>query len=292
MEPSSRQPVIKFIESTTAAAPSAGEPEFDRPRALTTLVGVGAVCVALLLMGVAVSGRDEHEPDPLPASTSVAQRPTPRTPSTSTIAPSPKPELVEFIPWPNPPEDHDPTVIIHTGSGQPVFGDVTETSLVYVNSIGRPTIIALDTSQVEEVDVASSRTYDYFGVEFGHIVSFDGSRNIREATERALLFHAHRAGDDELDADYRASSRLSLHLCLTIEPCSMPDQNFDGITDAVDTIRRANNIDDPQVMEMMFGESWTTDRTSRLSLVGLGITQHIPAPLNDEVWIVHQPVVD
>ena len=291
MEDPAERPSIEFIDVGPAEAPVPDDPRHERNRRAVGLVGAGVVLSACLLFASAVSGRDDQDPtsnEPTPTTGSSAVDEAPRSTTTTSLVQ----ELasVQFAPWPDPPEDFAPTVIGRPGPDVSLLDDITETAVVYVNTLGRPTVIDLDTGWIEQVEVAPARSYEYFGVEFGRVVSFDGrNRNVREATDRSLLFHAHRADSLVEAEDFRSSTSPAPHLCLTAEACAFEWWTFDRSTNGTDTIRRANPTDDPFVYEMLFGETWTDQRGTRLPPDGFGIDIRVPAPLHAEAWIVHQP---
>ena len=182
---------------------------------------------ALILVGLTITNRADS-PELVRETLQATSTSTTPIPTSTTQVPPMVEQLLEplepagFVPWPAPPEDHNPHVTIVPGAGVPIFGTETQNTLVYVNSLGRPTVVNLDTGSVSNVIVAPTRSRDSFVVEIGTVVSLNGSsRNIPKATTRAVAFYTFR---DELattsDSQLAATAPGPL-LCLSELPCQV-----------------------------------------------------------------------
>ena len=154
------RPVDVVLGETVSVDSVAPAPQARR-RDLTTVLALGVVAAVL----VASLGRRDAEPaargdstDPPPATSSV---------EVETTIPEP------FIPWPDPPEDHDPHVIGRPGPGAPVAPELDGQTLVYVNERLRPTVVDLSTGDQRELDIAETRVAERFLLENGRIVVTD-----------------------------------------------------------------------------------------------------------------------
>ena len=93
-------------------------------------------------------------------------------------------------------------------------------TLVYISSIGRPTVVDLDTGAVSEVLVADTRAYDRILVEDGQVVTTDPERgNLGPAGDQAVVFHLHRpSAEAGVVADGEVGA-IGPHLCLDLDGC-------------------------------------------------------------------------
>jgi len=286
---------FEFLEVNDPGAPE----QQTTPRGPSPYIGLVAMVVVLatlLLIGRAVSDNQDNtaqEDTELDAEADGASS-TPPPSSTSSSPPSSLAPILplgdaEFVPWPDPPDDHNPAVTIIPGPGEPLRNAVTETALVYVNVQGRPTVIDLDTGDVSKVLIADTRSYDYFSVEFGDVVSLDGrNENIEIATDRAVVFHAYEEGTSSPTSQQRAAATPGPLLCISSSPCEITNRRF-STTNGVDTIRALDAEVAPELYEMLYGDSWTVDGIHRNAPDDFGFHYRVPAPLNADAWIVHQP---
>jgi hypothetical protein len=286
---------FEFDELNNPVAPE----QPTTPRGLSAFIGLIAMVVVLatlLLVGRAVSGDQDNnaqgdaEEVPEPDAVSTTLPPS----STSTGPPSTLASILplgdaEFLPWPDPPDDHNPHITIIPGPGEPLGDSITETALVYVSIDRRPTVIDVDTGDVTKVLIADARSYDYFSVEFGNVVSLDGrNRNIEIATDRAVVFHAYKEGTSSSTSAQRAAATPGPLLCISSLPCEITNLRF-STTNGVDTIRALDSAVDPELYEMLYGGSWTVDGVHRNAPGDFGFDYRVPAALNGDAWIVHQP---
>lgn len=291
MAPAPKVPTFEFSDLQGPGAPDRPDPKRP-PMHVAGILTMLGVLLAFLLLGIVASGASD-EPEspadaPLPAAATRAATTSTTITTSPTLDSTQRGEI--FSPWPNPPDDRNPTVIGRPGPDEPIFGERSGQAVVYVNVQGRPTVVDLGTGFIDQVDIAPARFYDFFAVEFGRVVAFgDRGDNVEPTTDRALLFHVHRAGALISTDEFRTGPNPSPHLCISDEPCPNDTWTFERVTNGVDTIRRANAIDDPEVLEMLFGDSWIVDGANRNAPAGFGFNFRIPSPLNDEVWMVLQP---
>jgi hypothetical protein len=293
-----QSPKVVTFEFHEVSNPLAPEQQ-TTPRGLSAFIGLiamFAVLATLLLVGRAVSGEQDNNaqgdadevPQPGPVSTTLPPSSTSTGPPATLASILPLGDA-EFVPWPDPPDDHNPHITIIPGPGEPLGDTITESALVYVSVDGRPTVIDLDTGDVSKVLIADARSYDYFSVEFGDVVSLDGrNRNIEIATDRAVVFHAYKEGTNPSTSAEQAAGTPGPLLCISSLPCEITNWRF-STTNGVDTIRALDSAGDPELYEMLYGESWTVDGLHRNAPGDFGFDYRVPAALNGDAWIVHQP---
>ncbi len=293
MDPSTGRPVIEGIDDLTALeSEPVGPPEqTHRVAALAALAAVGVICAALLLIGSALSTREDAVA-PQASSSTVEQTTTTIEQTTTTTQATPVvPDPASFVPWPELPEDHDPIITIIPGAGEPIFETLANTTLVYVNSLGRPTVVDLDTGTISSVIIASTRSRDSFAVELGNVVSPDGSsRSLPKATPRAIEFFTFPAGAASFSDTQLAGTAPGALLCLSQLPCEVTGWQSSKSSRGVDEFRRLTVEEDAELHEALFGENWTLEGIYRYPPDGQYQDLRLPIPLNDEAWIIHQPL--
>ena len=275
------------------------------PSLYIALIGMVVVMATLLLVGRAASdnralfdnedstarANPERAAQPEAASTTLPSS-SPSSSPPSTLASILPLDDADLVPWPDPPDDHNPAVTRVPGPGEPLRETVSETALVYVDVQGRPTVIDLDTGDISKVLIADTRSYDYFSVEFGSVVSSYGrNENIEIATDRAVVFHAYKEGTSPSTSAQRAAATPGPLLCISSLPCEITNLRL-STTNGVDTIRALDSAGDPELYEMLYGESWTVDGVHRNAPDDFGFDYRVPAALNGDAWIVHQPFSD
>jgi len=165
----------------------AAEPSGRRRDTLT-------VVAALVLAAVVVAWLARGDSD---SSAVLDSEPEPLAVVTSTVPSGLIDEV--FIPWPDPPEDHDPHVSGRPGSGEPISAALTGQTLVYVNDRSRPTLIDLSTGDQRELDIATTRAVDSFLVEGGKVVVDDPlDPDFPLRAGRAFVFNVALDGATEL----------------------------------------------------------------------------------------------
>ena len=134
----------------------------------------------------ASSAVEQPAPESKPAAVhSPASEPGPETPLGTASG--------ERSPWPALADDHAPHIAGRPGPGEPVRDDLTNMAVVYVNELGRPTVIDLSTGDQWELDVSHLRARDEFLVEFGQVVATSDSNLDRPKSEgRAFEFTVER----------------------------------------------------------------------------------------------------
>ncbi len=189
--------------------------------------------------------------------------------------------------------DHEPYFIGHPGSGSPILGVDSDLTVVYVNSLGRPTVVNLDTGDVSEYEVAATRSRDRLVVELGEIVTLDPERlNVGVAGDRAIVFRVRRPGlvgargerSDPVDGRYSG-----VELCLAASGCvsGQPDSRpFIQGADSVELLSEAGRTDVMELFDRRLGV-----RDHRFLVVSSEHVQgyRVPEPLGDVIWLVHQP---
>lgn len=169
---------------------------------------------------VAEAAMDENEPAPLDDESDQLGSP-------STAAAPINPPV--FGAWPNPPTDRDPYVVRIPGPAERPVEIATErlaaTTIVYVNSVGDPTVVSFQTGDVYRVDVAAIRVHETFAVETGNVVSMgEVNRSLAEGTDQAIVFHTYRDVDSPgvgTMGDDRGVGR-GPELCLSDSTCRRP----------------------------------------------------------------------
>lgn len=130
--------------------------------------------------------------------------------------------------WPSPPLDRDPYVVRIPGTVEAPLGTLDRT-LVYVNTLGDPTVVSFATGDVYEVDVAAIRVHETFAVEAGEVRSLEGANpGLADATDNAVVFHTYRDVDSPgvgSMGDLRGVGR-GPELCLSDVSCSAADQGL------------------------------------------------------------------
>jgi len=259
---------FEFLEVNDPAAPE----QQTTPRGPSPYIGLVAMVVVLatlLLIGRAVSDNQavfNNEENTAQEDTHLdaeadAVSTTPPPGSASSSPPSSLASILplddaDFVPWPDPPDAHSPAVTKTPGPGEPLLGTISETTLVYVNVQGRPTVIDLDTGDISKVLIADTRSYDYFSIEFGDVVALDGrNTNIEIATDRDVVFHAYEEGTSTSTSAQGAAATPGPLLCISSFPCEITNGPLESTTNGVDTIRALDSEEDPEFYEMLYGDS-------------------------------------
>ncbi len=273
------RPIVEHVELIGAQVP---ERLPDAPPAGPRLKRAGVV-VAVLLLGASMWLSLERTTEGSGADGTAAAPPTSSIAS-PTGSENPLDGALGSTRWPSPPRDHDPHVIRRPGPGEPIIADATGLSLVYVNSLGRPTVVDLGTGAMQEVDVAASRSYDAFAIEAGEVVSLLGtSASQRPAGVDAIVFHVYRSTDADTPAAVGEVPLPGPRLCLTAEPCgalaaSLPDSTSRFVPVSAD--------DHPAIVSMLSGEGWQREKRWLVEPSELGFDYRLPLPLDTAAWII------
>ena len=190
--------------------------------------------------------------------------------------------------WPDPPEDHDPHYFGFPSAGTSLLAERTDLTLVYVNSLGRPTVIDLDTGYRTEVDVATTRTHERFRVAFGDVPGVNlRNRNIAGTTERAITFHVVAENNDPLSV----TDAPGPILCVDASGCQTAGWSVQSLSNGPDSVEPLSADTHPELHAMVFGD-WPIDGRYLTVTTVTGESYRLPRLLNDQVWVLHQPVPD
>ena len=184
-------------------------------------------------------------------------------------------------PWPSPPLDRDPYVVRIPGPDTLPF-DPDVGTLVYINSVGDPTVVSLATGDVFEVDVAAIRVHETFAVEDGEVRSLEGAnRALADATEHSVVFHTYRDVDPPgvgSIGDRRGIGR-GPELCLSASSCARPGQGLDRVELGGVVTERLDRQRHAAVVSIL--DSW--EEVDRWIVGPTGY--RIPTPM-DQIWIM------
>lgn len=180
--------------------------------------------------------------------------------------------------WPDPPIDHVPHVLGRPGDGPLVPGreDIT---LVYVNSIGRPTVLDLGTGDREELDVADGRLRDTFEIDGGHVVIGSG-RGADVAGPDAVTVQVHRPRLFAIATP--PPTGPTIDLCLG-DVCPQ----LAGDHEAARTSERIELLEpdeDPELAGLLSGAGGRDGRFDTVDVGGRVI--RIPTPGDGPIWMV------
>ncbi len=289
-----REPEAELSVELLDLEPSSAEPPADpisESREMKMVIAGIAVFVLGLVVGSALSDSGQQDTtSPVPSSNGSVAVDTLRVPTAAQTSA----DTHGFVAWPDPPKDHDPHVIGVPGPDVALLGVETDATLVYVNSLGRPTILDLDTGSVSEIEVAATREIELFAVELNEVVSLDGSSlNLPPSGDRAVVFFTHNplaTPPLETGADSRVPMP-AVHLCLSPAGCDELDWLVGSIGDGTDTIVHVDWATNADVAEILFGESWVADGRYLIAPISVGEGIRIPAPLGENAWLLHQPAI-
>lgn len=282
---------VPLVDADEVGAPS-------RVAAILVVVVIGAVIAALFLdsPGSESPTRDPSTAEPstgvpstaLPStgvpSTALPPTAVPSTAAPDSLGPAGEPESSDAgIAWPAPPVDHDPIVTGRPGYGPLLGAATTDLSVVYVNTLGRPTVIDLDTGTYREVLVAETRAGDVFSVEHGAVVGRPGSRNLAEGSARAVSVHVYRTVADPPGELVPAPGAGPI-LCLDEAACASLGWRGNEFVRGADTVSLLGTSSAPEVAAFLSADRWTVE--GRWWSAG---DVRIPTPSGGDVWVIHQP---
>ncbi len=197
------------------------------------------------------------------------------------------PPVESELPWPDPPGDHEPHVLRSPGNG-PLVADAGGLGLLYVNSIGRVTLLDLTSGDRTEVEVSAERSEDAIALEAGGFRSLVRRMNVELAGPGAAVLRLHRptllGGGGRLDP--------GLHLCLTVscvaagrhEGLVADDVPPDATSVALEPLDASGVIDRPDIAALLGADVPVSGRF-RIVETPDG-TARIPEPLGGSVWLV------
>jgi len=191
--------------------------------------------------------------------------------------------------------DHEPYFIGRPGPGVPILGVDSDLTVVYVNSLGRPTVVDLDTGDVGEYEIAATRSRDQIVIEFGEIVTLDPERlNVGPAGERAIVFQIRRPTLAGMRGIVGRSGGLGdrfggLALCLAVGGCPSIRPGSNSLTLGVDRVELLSEADRTDVMDLFDPRLRPHDH--RFLVISSDHVEgyRVPEPLGDVIWLVHQP---
>jgi len=188
------------------------------------------------------------------------------------------------------PLDFAPRVSGAPGPDAPIFSAESGLTLLYVNTIGRPTIVDLDSGDRREVDISRSRPYDSFLVEGGEVVSEDRDYLAEaRATDRAIVVHVHQPGigADASDVTVPVGAE-GPHLC--IGDCASLRWTSESLSDGLDIVETLDAAKYPQIAGLFEPTGWAREGRWLLAPDDLGLNFRIPAPAESAtIWIIYQP---
>lgn len=198
-----------------------------------------------------------------------------------TSAPLPPEPLPEPDRWPAQPLDRDPYVVRIPGPDDGRVGTLDRT-LVYVNSLGDPTVVSFATGDVYEIDVAAIRVHETFAVEGGEVRSLEGANPaLADATAASVVFHTYRDVDPPgvgTMSDLRGVGR-GPELCLSDTSCARPDESLSRLVVGGVEVARFDPAGHTDVASML--ERW--EPVDRWLVAPDGY--RIPAPVS-VIWVI------
>lgn len=196
-----------------------------------------------VLAAIGQSVRSEPEPAAPPESSVVREDATGR----SDIEPTRLSPV-----WPDPPDDHPPIVIGAPSSGGPLAADPPGHTLVYINSIDRPTVIDLVRGGRQEISISEERARDRFLVEDGHVVDNDPlNTDLPTASVRAIPVIVHRSALTNTVDLSESLPYSGLHLCLDMTGCDGSWRYSSSLRSAGQLVTRVS-VDSHEVLQQMF----------------------------------------
>lgn len=259
---------VEIIDVTTLDAPSdrttirqfggdygalPGEQPPNRSSAMPLLV------MTLTLVLLVAIGRAAES-----ASTRASDQPTPIVPTTTSTIAVPQQAAVpaEHLPWPGSPHDHDPTVSGSPAIGRNLVAGASGHTLIFVNSIGRPTVVDLENGRRQELSISPSRALDFFMVEDGQIVDDDPvDSNLPLGTPFAMPIFVHQVVDPPTGPVAVELPPLDSgpHLCIDPSACR------DAAPTSLSYRRGPHSVDavsistHPWLAELFESANWTID---------------------------------
>lgn len=162
--------------------------------------------------------------------------------------------------WPSPPDDHEPIVSGRPGPGRPIIDSPSAvTAIVYVNSLGRPTVVDLATGNTREVELAATRSEGSFLVDDATIVHDDPKRGLGLPSSDAVTF-AFRLVSSE-DRPETGQPRVpplppSVSLCPTVDACSDTAWRPTSFRNGAALIELLDPLRHPAAAALLDGSTW------------------------------------
>jgi hypothetical protein len=255
-----------------------------RGRVAWPVVVAASLAVIAVVVWPAPDGDDRHVDQSAPASPMTAATRLAGAVQSPDAADSPSP-IESELPWPEPPADHEPHVLTRPGEG-PIVAKPDGLRLLYVNSIGRVTLLDLATGDRTEVEMADERIHDTIALEADGFRSLRRRMNVELAGPGAVVVHLHRP---TLLTGWSADSEAGLHLCLTTD--CLASGRLDRLVVEVEpwpapsvTLEPLRSAGRPDIVELLAGDGVVTGRF-RIVETPDG-TARLPEPLGGAVWLV------
>ncbi len=270
------------VSANTVSAHAVAVERRSRPRAvLAPLAGLLLIAVVVAWLADGDSPAPTDQPSTPEAAVPVAS-PT-NTGATADRSAS------GFVPWPEPPEDHDPHVSGRPGAGIPVGDGGHGGSLVYVNDRQRPTVVDLATGNQKELDFAETRAVDVFLVERGEVVVTD-ELNPDLPLSRGRAFEFQVVIDNALAGPI---VRPAPTLCVSAQPdCAERAWTTGGFDDGDLMAGSIAGFPPDAIGQLIGADSWTID--DRWTTFAFSRTDvpafRIPTPSDNAVlWSITEP---
>ena len=271
---------MRQAPSRAANRPSAGPPGIRRlPLVFTIAVGAVALVAASVVWWLASDDGDAAPSTSTAVSTAMSTVPGPiDVPSPQRVAP-----VRAFESWPSPPIDHDPHVLSVPGNGA-LVADADGRTLIYVNSIGRPTVVDLETGHRQELEIAPTRRFDRFEVDAGRVVSVSGrDTSGGRAGPDAITVRVHRP---QLFPFSPTSPATGIDLCLAAVCPQLAHVAADGADRTDRRIEVLATEADADLAQLLSGASGRDGRFD--TVVVDGAATRIPTPGSGPIWTVRQ----
>lgn len=270
---------IEFFDASDESGEHVAETVASERRVLPWLL-IGAlfvVCGWIVASPGAVDPEDVPVPDSAPHSVGAPQGRLIESDRAAAIAiERPGSEV-----WPSP-QERDPNVTRTVGPSQPPeeFASVSleSSSLVYVATSGRPTVVSLETGDVLTVGVAAIRVHETFAVEAGQVVS---AGEAADPERGAFVFHTYRDVDGPGVGRTGTQRGIGVgpELCLLGESCLRPGASTDRVAQAGMVVERFDPVRHRALGDLL--ESWTSVDGELVSPEGY----RMPEPVG-VIWVI------
>lgn len=276
--PDSADTQIEILQESAASSTSTDEISIRAPRRrVLAIIGlVGLITAITWTLWTPPAGRPGNEP----TTTAAASQSAPVVGSSV------------FVPWPDPPEDHDPHVIGRPGPGRTVVPGIQRGAVIYVNSLGRATVVRLDDGAVDEVEVSSVRDYDSFWISDGRVLA-TGSAQIPDLNAiDPVLVHLHRSLS-LVPVGPSPVPEPGPHLCLDDEHCNHLGWIPRSLVSDSAVLERLDSQKWPEIASIFNSGLWIRNGRWLEAPESAELGKYrIPAPLNSDIWVLSQAPSD
>ena len=190
--------------------------------------------------------------------------------------------------WPDPPDDHAPIVIGTPAINEPLADELPGHTLVYVNSIDRPTVIDLVRGGRQELSISAVRQRDRFLVEDGRVVDNDPlNPDLPMAGSRAIAIFVHRRALTETVDLSESLPYDGPHLCLDPSGCDGAWRYSSSLLSGDQRVTRVA-VDSDSALEQIFDPAAVDAGGRFLLVVGpSGAEVKVPIPrVGSPVWLI------